>query len=496
VQFFVDDALVLEVDGARADYFVFKGFVNGIGAGRRRVRARAIYTNPPELLDSPPVVVDVAPPPPYGRIVNLEHDLMLSGTGLELVGTPESRIRVNGNGHRIVGAPDGSGRVVFRYVDFFDLGDRVATSVPGIDVTTRAGLVIEDCVFDGSNPLRLALEDTAPARVRGNTWRSNMRQPLGQNPDGRGNGSFPVVVFRGGSSGPKIVQRNNVGAGWLLFESTRGWLVGGDDAASDGNVLIGPRAGIFVDRSRDIQVRRNYSHHIYFGGWSQGSNFELGADGSITVEHNVIIGGSWPVRGVGGEFGYNLVLDAGHQWLWADHSGAYVHHNVFVGGANDVAGIYVPYRVTNVRIASNTIDLLAGTRGTAARIDAGDVSLTSNLFLNTSAPAVRIDGGTLAANYNLFWPMPTMAYSDGRRPPHDSRGDPRLHAASGAGFTFDESLLWIRKISAQDVLKHYRVLYTPGPGSAATRTGDPSAGPGTTIGAISGTGDVLDRFGR
>ena len=36
VQFFVDEALVLEVDGSRADYFVFKGFVDGIAAGRRR----------------------------------------------------------------------------------------------------------------------------------------------------------------------------------------------------------------------------------------------------------------------------------------------------------------------------------------------------------------------------------------------------------------------------------------------------------------------------
>lgn len=494
VQFFVDEALVLEVDGSRADYFVFKGFVNGIAAGRRRAWARAIYTNPPEVLDSAPMVIDVAAPPPYGKIVNLQHDLTVPGAGLELVGTPESRIRVNGNGHRIVSALDGSGPVVVRYVDFFDLGDRIATSVPGLDLTTRAGLIIENCIFDSSNPLRLVLEGTAPGRVRGNTWRSNMRQPLGQNPDGRGNGSFPVVVFRGASSGPKVVQGNNVGAGWLLFESTRGWLVGGDDAASDGNVLIGPRTGIFVDRSHDIQLRRNYSHHIYFGGWSQGSNFELGGGSSVTAEHNVIIGGSWPVRGVGGEFGYNLVLDGGHQWLWADHNGASVHHNVFVGGANDVGGIYVPYRVANVRIAHNTIDLGAGSRGTAVRIAAGDVSLTSNVFLNASAPAVRIEGGTLAADYNLFWRMPPTVYSDGRMPAHDSNGDPRMPGSSGAGFAFDPSLLWMRRSSSQDVLEHYRSLYRPGPGSAAIGRGDPSGGSGTTIGAISGTAGRDDRF--
>jgi hypothetical protein len=495
VQFFVDDSLVLEVEGSAAEYFVFKGFVNGVEAGQRRAWARAIYTNPNEVLDSPPIVVDVAASPPYGRIVNLEKDLTIGGRGYELIGTRESRIRVNGNGHRIVSAPAGSGSIVLQYVDFFDLGDRQATHVPGIDLATRSGLVIEDCVFDSSNPLRLGVEGAAPARVRANTWRSNMRQPLGQSPDGRGNGSFAIVVFRGGSSGTKVVQGNNVGAGWLLFESTRSWVVGGG-AASDGNVLIGPRVGIFVDQSRDIQIRRNYSHHVYFGGWSQGSNFELGGVATVIAEHNVIVGSSWPVRGVGGEFRYNLVLEAGHQWLWADHEGANVHHNLFVGGDNDVGGIYVPYLVNNVRIANNTIDLVGGSLGPAIRIADGNVTLNSNLFLNASSPAVRLDRGTLAADYNLFWRRPSMAYSDGRIPPHDADGDPQLQGFGEGGFPFDESLIWTRAASPHHILAHYRSLYAPRPGSAVTGKGDPSARVGNTIGAISAAADSFDRFGR
>ena len=31
------------------------------------------------------------------------------------------------------------------------------------------------------------------------------------------------------------------------------------------------------------QVRRNYSHHVYYGGWSQGANFELQGSPMITV---------------------------------------------------------------------------------------------------------------------------------------------------------------------------------------------------------------------
>src|SRR5438874_11988188 len=137
-----------------------------------------------------------------------------------------------------------------------------------------------------------------------------------------------------------MFQGNNVGAGWVLFQATQKWLVGGNNNA-DSNILIGPRVGIYVDRSGDIEIRRNYSHHLYNGGWSQASNFELGGRGDVIAEHNVIVGSSWPVRGVGGEFRYNLVLEGGHQWLWADHDGANVHHNVFIGGENDVGGIFV-----------------------------------------------------------------------------------------------------------------------------------------------------------
>ena len=78
-------------------------------------------------------------------------------------------------------------------------------------------------------------------------------------------------------TGAKTFSGNNVGAGWVGFEgSARNWLVGGDTAAAS-NVLIGPRVGIASDGStQNMQIRRNYSHHIYRGGWSQGSNFELG----------------------------------------------------------------------------------------------------------------------------------------------------------------------------------------------------------------------------
>ena len=51
VDFFVDDTMVLSVDGANAEFWVFKGFASGIGAGQHRVWCRAIYVTPSEQLD-------------------------------------------------------------------------------------------------------------------------------------------------------------------------------------------------------------------------------------------------------------------------------------------------------------------------------------------------------------------------------------------------------------------------------------------------------------
>src|SRR4030095_3913360 len=63
VQFFIDYTMVLEVAGSQAEFWVFKGFTDNIAAGRRRVWARAIYTNPALVLDSEPVLITVTVPP-------------------------------------------------------------------------------------------------------------------------------------------------------------------------------------------------------------------------------------------------------------------------------------------------------------------------------------------------------------------------------------------------------------------------------------------------
>lgn len=493
VQFFVDEAVVLEMDGSNAEYDVFKGFASGIAAGAHRVWARAIYNaGPAEVLDSPPALITVADPPVYGQTVDLAADV--SGA-YSLVGTADARVRLNGNGHRITG----SGNLTLKFVDVFNLGSPTSTSQPATAYTSTGSVVIEDSTFDSSNTLSFSLNGAATASVRRNLFRSNMRMPLGQSPDTFNSGpSYPVVHFDGTSTGAKAFGGNNIGAGWAEFLGVKSWVVGGDTDA-DSNVLIGPRVGISIQSSSGSFVRRNYSNHVYYGGWSQGANFELNESPSNVIEHNVIQGSSWPVRGVACEFRYNLVLDAGHQWLWVDSSGGYIHHNVFVGGEADIGGLETLYEPTNVRINNNTIDGL-NSAAVLVSMSGGTVGFSSNLLMRGPSTVVSITGGTLNADYNLFFDSSTTNYSDNRKPAHDvangAKTDPMLTSPPTAVFDVDQVGIWNRSITVRDVLTLYRMRYTPKTGSPVIDVGDPAGGAGNDVGAVgAGAVNAADKFG-
>lgn len=489
VQFFVDDAMVASVDGLSAEYWVFSARTTDVGPGQHRVWLRAIYANPAEQLDSPPMIVTAADPPSYASTIDLTGDVMVGSQGYAQVGTAAGRIRLNGHGFQIRSSGT-SGAVTLQYVDVFDLGGAVDTGTPGIDVSTSGALTIEDCVFDSSNTVNVELTGSATASVRRNTFRSNMRMRIGQQPFEPD--SYPVLSFTGSSTGAKVFAGNNVGASWASFDNARNWVVGGDSDA-DSNVLIGPRAGITARKTNGVQIRRNYSHHVYYGGWSQGANFELDDAPSLVVEHNVIYGSSWPIRGAGCEFRYNLVLEAGHEWLWPGPNGA-IHHNVFVGGENDVGGIFLTYNFTGIKVFNNTID---GFQDWKAAIESenGSMAITSNAFVNVpKGPTVNLAGGTLTADYNFF-DNAQNNYSDGRHPAHDVGGDAML-TSSGKAFDVDESVIWQRSTTTAALLAIYRTRYLPKAGSPLIDAGDPAGGAGNDIGAVgAGTDNASDKFG-
>jgi hypothetical protein len=504
VQFFVDDQVVLTVDGANAEYWIFKGFASGIATGQHRVWARAIYANPAEVLDSVPMLVTVSDPPSYLQTIDLAQDVDLGAAGYSLKGTAAAHIRLNGHGHRIASSGT-TGALTLQFVDVFDLGDETDTSQSAIDVTTAGNVVIEDSIFDTSNTVSVSLGGTCTASVQRNTFRSNMRMPLGQFPDASiSPPSYPVLQFAGASTGAKVFAGNNVGAGWADFGGTSQWVIGGSTDA-DSNVLIGPRAGIAIGNAHDIQIRRNFSHHVYYGGWSQGSNFEIEGATASTVEHNVVYGSSWPVRGGGGcEFRYNLVLEAGHEWM-QPQAGASVHHNIFVGGDNDQGGLYAyndpPLsNAPSIEIYNNTIDPLPkGGMATALLTDmtTGPISLSSNAFVNIPAVTViTVKGAGITADYNGFFDSPGAThYSDGRTPVHDVTAAAMLTNPPSAVFSIDEYTIWTRATTTASVLETYRVMYAPATGSPLLAGGDPAITAGNWIGAV-GSGQTTDAFGR
>jgi hypothetical protein len=499
VQFFVDDGVVLEVNGSNAEYWVFKGFANGVPAGQHRVWARAIYVNPALVLDSVPHLITVSDPPTYAQTMDLSSDMTVGTQGLSLVGSASGRIRLNGNGRRITG----SGPITLKFVDVFDLGSRSDGGSSAMDVTTSGTVTIEDSIFDSSNTIRISQTGSGTASVQRNLFRSNMRQTLGQNPGEGQGGSYPAIRFGGSSTGAKVFAGNNVAAGWVGFSGVQNWTVGGDTDA-DSNIVIGPRCGIWVEDARSTAVKRNFSHHAYAGGWSQGNNMELNGSAGITVEHNVVFGGSWPVRGVEGEFRYNLVSDSGHEWLWITGDNASVHHNIFSGGQSDIGGVYVLYNPTGVRVYNNTFDGQSHPdMVTAIKLQEGTIAaLTSNAFVNVrNPPTVSLEGGTLtAANYNGFGNPQTTNYSDGRRPANDLNGgariDPMFTAAPAQPFDLDLDPIWKRSTTVRDVLMLYRMRYMPRTGSPLIDSGDPADGSGNDVGAV-GAGQVNanDKFG-
>jgi hypothetical protein len=306
------------------------------------------------------------------------------------------------------------------------------------------------------------------------------------------------VSLKGASTGQKVFAGNNVGAGWAEFIGVKNWLIGGDTDA-DSNVLIGPRVGFVTSNGcTGMTIKRNYSHHVYYGGWSQGANFELEGSPMMTVQHNVIYGSSWPVRGVGCEFSYNLILHAGHEWLWPEPNGN-IHHNVFVGGQADVGGIFLTYAHTGIKVFNNTIDGLTGW-AYACELQMGSIAVTSNAFVNVpNGTTVHITGATVTSDYNFFDNPQTTNYSDGRKPAHDVIGDAMLPAPlpNKQFFNLDESQIWTRGTSAAEVLALYRTKYTPAPGSPLIDKGDPAGGDGNDIGAVgAGSPNAMDKFGQ
>ncbi|HEX7150273.1 MAG TPA: right-handed parallel beta-helix repeat-containing protein [Thermoanaerobaculia bacterium] len=509
VEFFVDGDSVLTVSGANAEYSVFKGYLADVALtpGTHIVWARATYVNPALVLDTVPVTITVQEPPVYAQTVNLPGDIVLSAgnPSYTLEGTPAARVRLNGNGFSI----SGTGNLTLRNVDVYDLGSRTNGLAAAIDVASTGAVVIENATFDSSNQVSLQLNGTATASIRGNTFRSNSRIPIGQQPYEPD--TAYIVEISGNSTGAKIFSGNNVAAGAVNLTNASHWMLGGTTSA-DSNVMIGVRAAFELQNASNVTVQGNFVRNIYYGGWSQGQLMELGGSSPIKVLHNVLIGSSWPIRGIAGELAYNLVTNGGHTSLVPGNN-ASVHHNIFLGcGGGDggdcnwgiIGGLY---DVQNVQVVNNTFDALnQGSIVAAVFQQDGEAVVRSNTFariplLQNVPNAAVIDltaNGTLDTDYNAFYGPRTVRYGDGRTPAHDVVGtNPNFTGPlPTTPMDMDQVAVWKRQLSVSELLADYRNRYTPASNNPVIDAGDPAGGSGNDIGAIgAGSPNALDLFG-
>jgi len=495
VEFYLNDTKVLTVnDFDNYEYNVFKGRASGIVAGTYQVWCRAVYTDF-SYLDSRPFQITVIAAPSYGSTVNLNADINWS-SGISYIGSVGSRIRINGNGFKWLGNPTS---IDCQYVDFFNFGAISGfSSVNGIDITTSGNTLIDNCRFYNCTPINIVSNGTSTVLIDNTLFSSNSRVPLGQFPDGFSgelHGSYPCAIFSGNSSGAKSLETNNVGAAWISISSSN-WTIGGASIFKS-NIFLGPRVGIQVLGSFSGLVKLNYSHHIYFGGWSQGSNFEFSGTSPI-IEHNVIIGSSWPNRGIEGIFRYNLVLGEFIEegLIWTHTGAADIHHNVLRLPTPSRGIIYSIYASSGAFIRNNLID---GVNQAGANpgfyMSAGIYNLNSNLFANNPSPAVQIDGGTLTSDYNGFFNSAGIHYSDSRSPTHDLTGNPGYIGYS-EDLPIDIKAVWERTLSVTSILSDARTKYKPT--NSAFDAGDTAIyGANNPIGAIcrSGVSNSFDLFG-
>jgi hypothetical protein len=486
-----------------------------------------------------------------GASLTLSADLVLSDADSLIAGaTGGARCTIDGGTHGVTTMPGWTGRIAITSCDVTNLGAAALPAIDVFDAGAGARFEVQDTRFGTSGQITIQSFADMTFLFRGNTIAVDSVVPaelaLGD--------SRPAFHFRGnGGPSQKLFQGNRILRSWVYVEAGQNWLIGGS-TPTDGNVIVGVRAGIDVAGSA-IVVRGNYVHVTgTLAGWNQiAALYASSEDGTMLVEHNVIRGGNWLVRSFGGgELRYNLLGDpyAIAHVLITPNAKAAIHHNVLVRNNKLMETFYRVSGLAVVNSASaasehttsfygNTIDGSGYCydvfgRAVAIEQEAFLLNLRNNIFYNlpsdTGASNTAIVGPGAAeatgdpgpprigyADYNLFY-NPDAAADDnygvsveglaertsagfalndapvgGAK---DAPADPRFTGPLPTVFPFADEAVIAGDINVCQILAFYRGIYTPRADSPAVDHGDPADGTGTDIGAVgAGTGDGADLFG-
>jgi hypothetical protein len=479
-----------------------------------------------------------------GEVLGVSEDVVLAGDDVLLVqGTAEKPCRLDGNGQQIRTADGWRGRVEVRHCEFRGLG---SAAKPALDLTAAGEgdqVVIEHSSFHACGAVHVANDGRSATVFRHNALLASSLVPVSNLPSE----SPPGFRATGRSPARKLFQGNQVGKSVVLFENTGHWLIGGD-AEDEANLVVGVRASLSIDRCEEMTVRGNYVHtDIPSFRWSQVHTLQVGAPcPALVVEHNVLRHGQWVVRGLAGEFRYNLVLDAdGHNFIIGPSAGTHVHHNVFARyctvDPNLNSSVAVIYKGDDVQVYNNTFDGGGKALARPWSVPAIEVgpdgflgSLRNNAFYNhptdfasgtatvrpgfaeklTAAGPARLG----YADYNLFdnpdarerrnYGLTVAGKTErsddgfGRHDvpsggAKDAQADPKFAGPVPKEFPFSDEDLLARKVTVAKVLARYREAYTPAEGSPLIGAGDPADGEGSYVGAVGTTkGAPADHFGR
>jgi hypothetical protein len=479
-----------------------------------------------------------------GEIVGISEDLVLTGDDvLEVGGTAEKHCRLDGNCQQIKTTADWRGHIKISYCECRGLG---SAKTPALDLTANGEgdkIVIENSEFHACGAVHLTNNDSSATVFRNNTIHTNSMVPVTNLPSE----SPPGFCARGRSPAAKVFQGNRIGKSVVLFENTRNWLIGGDKD-EDANIFIGMRASLSLHGSSDMLVRGNYIHtEIPSFRWSQVHALAISSPGAgLVVEHNIIRHGQWVVRGLAGEFRYNLVLDAdAHNFIVGPTAGTHIHHNIFARyctvDPNLNSSIAVIYKGDDIEIYNNTFDGGGKDLARIWHVPAIEVgpngflsSLRNNVFYNhptkfangtaTVRPGFAEKKATPAparlgyADYNLFF-NPDAAEkvnyalsvagktlrTDAGFGKHDvpangaadAQVEPKFAGPIPKKFPFTDDDLKAGKVTVSKVLAHYRDAYAPAESSPLLNAGDPADGKGSYIGAVGGGEKTpSDYFGR
>lgn len=380
----------------------------GLAAGTYQIRGKGFFNRGASSVMSDPITI-VVDPLPAKTVVNL--------TGNVTGSVNWTNVLVRGNGFTV----NASGGLVIKDSLVTDLGsisaDGYTSAVNGISGTVDT-LDIENVIFENTGEIQLTLSGGAAARVVNSEFRANNKALLHAPGVGSFTGVDTFLEIKGGNAAPlKYFQGNRMAAGSVMFDGSKGWLVGGD-TDDKSNIFLGPRCGVdLVNGASDITLRGNYSHHTYGSGWSQGMNFYYlsGGSANVVTEHNFIMGGSWPLQDLKGEFRYNVVYGYDHTWVRTIGTGGVVHHNLFLpkGEQGQHEGGIDGGNGSNLQIYNNTFD-----GGGAA-------------YGEFQAPMILLGGTGSSVRNNLF----TYArnQTNGNMGWYDPRGRAYLAGVTGAG---------------------------------------------------------------